>query len=158
MAPSVRTHDPSLEVRNSAALRQQIPARFDFLFHLYEIFLFIAIEMAMSNPSYRNVETLFNLMMIDLIATTNMSSFHEQYAVQKNPLCSLDRTLHHFCQQCLRRSQLTIKLEADGDGSQIPNYLLSFPVIHQIVPYSHFQWPVYAQLLRPAHPVGFHFN
>ena len=114
----------------------------------------------MSNPSYRNVETLFNLMMIDLIAITNMSSFHEQYAVQKNPLCSLDRTLyiHHFCQQCFRRSQLTtitqdnIKLEADEDESQIPYYLLSFPVIHQIVPYSHFQWPVYAQRCAIASP------
>jgi hypothetical protein len=44
-------------------------------------------------------------------------------------------------------NQDNIEFKADADGLQ-NTYPLSFPVIHPIVPYSHFQWPMYPELLR----------
>jgi hypothetical protein len=116
-----------------------------------------AIEMVMSNPSAQNVDALFNLI-IDSAAITNItSSIHDGQDVRQKQHFTLPvvpKVNTPFVPAA--KSQMTtiqedIEFKADADGPQIP-YPLSFPVIHLIVPYFHFQWPMHPELLR-RHPV-----
>jgi hypothetical protein len=102
-----------------------------------------AIDMVMSNPSAENVGALFNLMM-DL-ATTNISTSSiddGQTVQQKNVLLPVSK----FIQPHLEISQQH-NIKTDKVRTLIPSFM-SFPLHHPIVPYSHFQWPVYPKLLH----------
>ena len=107
-----------------------------------------------SNPSAKNVDALLKI--IDSVAITNTSSIHDgQDVQQKHFTLPVVPKVTPFVPAA--KSQMTtspqdnIEFKADADGLQI-SYPLSFPVIHPIVPYFHFQWPMYAELLR-RHPV-----
>ena len=112
----------------------------------------------MSNPSAQNVDALFNLI-IESAAITNTSPVHDGQDVQQKHF-TLPVVLSNVAPfvPAAAKSQMTItqdniKFKADADGPQIP-YPLSFPVIqHPIIPYSHFQWPVYPELPHRPHPI-----
>jgi hypothetical protein len=116
-----------------------------------------AIEMVMSNPSARNVDALFNLI-IDSAAITNITSSIQdgQDVQQKHFTLPVVPKVTPFVpaakSQMTTTTQDNIEFKADADGPQ-NSYPLSFPVIqHPIVTYFHFQWPMYPELLR-RHPV-----
>ena len=121
-----------------------------------------AIEMVMSNPSARNVDALFNLI-IDSAAITNITSSIQdgQDVQQKHFTLPVVPKVTPFVpaakSQMTTSTQDNIEFKADADGPQ-NSYPLSFPVIHPIDPYSHFQWAMYPRMhpewLRP-HPVNF---
>jgi hypothetical protein len=103
-----------------------------------------AIEMVMSNPNTENVDALFNLLM-DLATTNNStSSFDDGQTVQQKNVIPVSK----FMQPQLETSQQHNIIKTDKDGTLNPSFM-SF-TLHPIVPYSHFQWPVYPKLLH--HP------
>jgi hypothetical protein len=114
-----------------------------------------AIEMVMSNPSARNVDALFNLI-IDSAAITNITSSIQdgQDVQQKQFTLPVVPKVTPFVPAAKSQMSTTldnIEFKANADGPQ-NSYPLSFPVINPIAPYSHFQWPMYPELLR-RHPV-----
>ena len=116
-----------------------------------------------SNPSAQNVDALLKI--INSVAITNTSSIHDGQDVQQKHFNTFPAVITKVASpfvQSSAKSQMTtstqdnIEFKANADGPQIP-YPLPFP-LHSIVPYSHFQWPMYPrmhpELLRPL-PVNF---
>jgi hypothetical protein len=104
----------------------------------------------MSNPSAQNVDSLLKI--IESAAPNNTSSIHDgQDVQQKHFTLPVVPKVTPFVpaakSQMTTSNQDNIEFKADADGLQ-NTYPLSFPVIHPIVPYSHFQWPMYPELLR----------
>jgi hypothetical protein len=106
-----------------------------------------ATAMAMSNPSAQNVDTLFNLLK-DLMDSNNNTSFLNGYqsVEQKHFVLPVSKVT-----QPQVISQHNFKVD-NTDRTLIPSFMPLFPLHHPIVPYSHFQWPVYPKLLHRLNP------
>ena len=112
-----------------------------------------ATKITISNQSAQNVDALLKI--IESAANTNTSSIQDGQDVRQKhftlPVVPKVTPFVPAAKSQMTTTQKGIEFKADAHGLQIP-YPLSFPVIHPIVPYFHFQWPMYAELLR-RHPV-----